>query len=96
MSAERWNTSETSRRGPLTPRPAIVTLPLDAGISPARMRSSVDLPQPERPTSVTNSFSPISRSICRSASTAPPRPAKVFEMPSIEISGGASPSTRRP
>jgi hypothetical protein len=55
------------------------------------MRSSVDLPQPERPTRVTNSFSPISRSIWRSASTAPPRPAKTFETPSIEISGAASP-----
>ncbi len=58
-SAKVWNTIATSARGPddglardQTPRRSV------AGIRPAMMRSSVDLPQPERPSNETISFSP--------------------------------------
>ena len=45
------------------------------------MRRSVDFPQPERPTSVTNSFSPISRSMPSSARSVVLRVSKVCETP---------------
>jgi hypothetical protein len=68
-----------------------VTRPSDGSISPAAMRRSVDLPHPERPTSVTSSFSPTSRSIPSSARTSlPPRPPKRFATPSMRMSGSAS------
>ena len=41
--------------GPQTGLPARVSVPLSGGISPASMRSSVDLPEPDCPRMVTNS-----------------------------------------
>ena len=41
--------------GPSTGLPASVSVPLSAGISPASMRSSVDLLEPDCPRMVTNS-----------------------------------------
>jgi hypothetical protein len=46
----------TSWAGPATVRPPIDTLPSLAGMRPAMMRSSEDLPQPERPSSDTISL----------------------------------------
>ena len=43
------------------------------------MRSRVDLPQPDRPTTATNSPSRMSRLSPRNASTEPDRPVKVCE-----------------
>ena len=68
-SAGVWKSMPTSRLGPLTGTPPIATEPLVGGISPAMIRSSVDFPQPERPTSVTNSCRRTSSVISASAST---------------------------
>ena len=56
-SAKVWNTIATSRAGPVD-RPAADRhrCRRSAGIRPAMMRSSVDLPQPERPSSATISL----------------------------------------
>jgi hypothetical protein len=75
-SAGRWNMNDTSRRGPATGSPATVTAPYVGGSSPAISRRSVDLPHPDRPISVTNSFCRTCRSIASSAWTWPPRPSK--------------------
>ena len=56
-SAKLWNTIATSPAGPETSAPPMVTLPEVAGIRPAMIRSSVDFPQPERPSSATISLS---------------------------------------
>src|SRR5438046_7320034 len=48
-----------------------MTVPEDCGSSPAMMRISVDLPQPEAPTSVMNSPSATSRSIPERTGTPP-------------------------
>ncbi len=56
---------------------AIWPPPIDS--SPAIMRSSVDLPQPEGPTSTTNSPSAMSTSTPRITSTVP----KAFRTPRI-------------
>ena len=53
-SAKLWNTMATSAAGPATSAPADRDrCRRSAGIRPAMMRSSVDLPQPERPSSAT-------------------------------------------
>jgi hypothetical protein len=52
---------------PSTRRPPIRTSPLVAVSSPATMRSSVVLPQPEAPSSTRNSWSRMVRSIVCSA-----------------------------
>ncbi len=54
-----------------TLRPSISTSPEVRSSSPAMMRSSVDLPQPEGPTKTTNSPSATSRSMPFSTSTLP-------------------------
>ncbi len=56
MSRSRGGTS-------LTMSPPIQISPPVISSSPATMRSVVDLPQPEGPTSTTNSSSAISRSM---------------------------------
>lgn len=48
------------------------TEPAVGGSREARIRSRVVLPEPLLPTTVTNSFSPISRETSRSASTRRP------------------------
>src|SRR3954449_6855332 len=62
-----------SAPAPWIGRPSQTTCPLVWCSRPARMRSSVDLPQPEAPTSVTNSEAPISSSMsCSAAGLAVP------------------------
>ncbi len=55
----------------LTTSPPIEMSPPVISSSPAIMRSVVLLPQPEGPTSTTNSLSAMSRSIPRTAWTSP-------------------------
>ena len=55
----------------LTIRPPISISPEVMSSSPAIMRSSVDFPQPEGPTSTTNSPSAMSREMSLSTGTAP-------------------------
>src|SRR5262249_59928610 len=65
-----WNTMATPFGGPLMTSPRHSALPEDGAISPAMMRSSVDLPDPERPSRPTispdwmvrSTFSSTSRS----------------------------------
>ena len=49
--------------------PSIATVPAVISSSPAIIRSSVDLPQPDGPTSTMNSPSSIERSMSRSTGT---------------------------
>src|SRR5512147_2311003 len=49
--------------------PPIMMSPSEISSRPAIIRSVVDLPQPEGPTSTTNSWSAMSRSMPRTAST---------------------------
>src|SRR4051794_17542845 len=74
-----------SRRGPVTRSPDTVISPAEAGSRPAISRSMVDLPQPDRPTTATNSPSPTSRWMSRRASTVPDRPANDRETPDNRI-----------
>src|SRR5205085_10170475 len=53
----------------LTTSPPIMMSPSEMSSSPAIILSVVDLPQPDGPTSTTNSWSAISRSMPRTAST---------------------------
>ena len=55
----------------LTRLPSMKMLPLEISSRPATMRSVVDLPQPDGPTSTTNSWSPISRLAASTAVTPP-------------------------
>ena len=55
--AKLWNTIATSSAGPFTGSPEIVTVPSVGRVSPAMMRKSVDLPEPERPSRAT--ISPV-------------------------------------
>ena len=64
MSRSRGGTS-------LTTSPPIQISPPVISSSPAIMRSVVDLPQPEGPTSTTNSSSAMSRSMPFTACTPP-------------------------
>ena len=70
-SAWAWNTTPLPRPGPVTATPSTSTSPAVASTSPAMMLSSVVLPQPLRPTSVTNSFSATASSM-PSSTAAPP------------------------
>src|SRR5688572_29574629 len=54
-----------------TTSPPVSIVPASASSSPAIVRGSVLLPQPERPTSTANSPSRMSRSTPRTAGTAP-------------------------
>ena len=58
---------------PFIPRPPIAISPALAISSPAMIASSVDLPQPEGPTSTVNSPSSMSRLTFFSTSTGPNR-----------------------
>src|SRR5215470_11511974 len=57
----------------LTTSPPIIISPSVMSSRPAIMRSVVDLPQPDGPTRTTNSWSAISRSMPRTASTSSKR-----------------------
>src|SRR5262244_3407794 len=60
-----------SRRGPVIGVPWSFTSPRLAGSNPARIFRSVDLPQPEGPTTATNSPSATLKSMPSSARTVP-------------------------
>ncbi len=60
-STGAWNTMPTSRLGPSTGRPRSSTSPLVRRSRPARILSSVLLPQPLGPTTVTNSPSSMAK-----------------------------------
>ena len=70
--------------------PLIVTSPALGWVRPARIRSSVVLPQPDCPSSVTNSCLRMPRSMSVSARVSRLRALKRFETPRSSIS--ASPS----
>src|SRR5215470_13020611 len=68
-----------SRRGPEISVSRRSASPLEGGRMPARIFSSVDLPQPDGPTTATNSPSPTPNVVRSSALTDPSRVAYVFE-----------------
>src|SRR6476659_1080935 len=81
MSRSRGATLLT-RRSPMRISPAVTSS------SPAIMRRMVDLPQPDGPTSTTNSSCATSRSTPRTASTLPNRLVRPFnESCAIPVSG---------
>lgn len=65
--------SSRARRASAALSGPIRTSPVLGGCRPATMRSSVALPQPDAPTSATNSPAAISRSVGRSATPFPNR-----------------------
>ena len=74
-SAYDWKTIAMSRSfggTSVTSRSPIRMLPSSTGSSPASIRSVVDFPQPEGPTSTRNSPSPISRSRASTAGASVP------------------------
>ncbi len=82
-----WNTTPASGRGLVTISPPQRTVPEDALSRPARMRSSVVLPQPLGPTTEMNSLSPMSTLTSDSATTiSPDRDENRFPKPAIRIS----------
>ena len=77
-----------SAPGPVTALPSSRMRPVVGVSSPATMRSSVDLPQPDGPRMVTKSLSATARSVGSSARVgAPPRTAgkmrETFSMRSL-------------
>jgi hypothetical protein len=70
-STALWNTMPTSFCGPLMGLPASVSVPPLMGSRPATIFSSVLLPQPEGPTTETNSPSRMAKSSGLSDSTGP-------------------------
>src|SRR5690349_19250803 len=84
-SAKRWKT--TVRLGPAAPagRPSTRISPALGASRPAAIIISVDLPQPDGPTTVTNSPLAIARSHGSSARVSPPRAWNVFETPRNSI-----------
>ena len=66
-SANCWNTTERSGPGRSTSLPPTVTVPVEGKSSPAAMRINVVLPQPDGPTTATNSRSSTLRSMRSSA-----------------------------
>ena len=63
--------SRSDGASPFTTRPPIEMVPPEIPSSPAIMRRRVDLPQPEGPTSTTNSPSAMSKSTPWITSSAP-------------------------
>src|SRR5258708_35533579 len=76
-----WNTMALAT---VQPAASMVKLPVVCCSRPARIRSSVDLPQPLGPTMHRNSPAAIDRSMSTSAGTVPRDPSNTF--PSLEIS----------
>ncbi len=74
-SAYDWNTIAISRNFAgmgFTTRPSIDTVPDVIGSSPATIRSTVDLPQPEGPSRTMNSRSATVKLTSLTAGAAPP------------------------
>ena len=78
-----WNTMPRSGLGPSTGLPSTVTVPSVGTSRPPMMFKSVDLPQPDGPTTVMNSFSWMSRSTPLSATISPLRVWNFFTTWSI-------------
>src|SRR5471032_3064312 len=76
-----WNTMAVSVDGPSISWPATAIWPEVAVSSPAIIMSSVDFPQPERPSRQTNSPSSPTKSMPRSASTDSVLPGKILPTP---------------
>src|SRR5882757_6517770 len=74
----------TLLKGPATSRSATTTPPLVARLRPDTSLSSVDLPQPDGPTTATNSPLPM-RSDAPSSASVPPAPPSYIRLTS-EIS----------
>ncbi len=68
-----WKTMPTSSGGSVTARPSMRISPEVGGIRPATSFRSVDFPQPDGPTTATNSPSRMSRSSGFSDGTSPSR-----------------------
>jgi hypothetical protein len=89
-SAYSWKTVCTSRSNggaAVTSRPRRLTVPEVGRSNPAIIRSTVVLPEPEGPRSVTNSPSAMSRS---SPWTATTPPGNSLRTPRSEMAGGRS------
>ena len=89
-STGAWKTMPTEGIGPLTTRPSTLIRPAVAGRSPAMMRSSVDLPQPDGPTTATSSPPSTLNVMSRSASTGPESARYVIPTPSRTINASAA------
>ncbi len=73
MEGERGKTTPIFLLGPVSASPSMSIVPPERAMMPAMIFSTVLLPQPEGPTTETNSFSPRSKFRSRSASMRPPR-----------------------
>ena len=69
-----WNAMPAMDSGPSTSRPATSTVPELAGHKPVTRRISVDFPQPDGPTTATNSARSTESVVLRSASVPPVPP----------------------
>src|SRR5262245_57120885 len=78
--------------GPSGASPSIKTCPASAHWKPLRMSSSVDFPQPDGPTSATNSPLEAARSMPSSTGRSPFRVGNDLEMPVAEMLPGIAPA----
>src|SRR4029077_14723520 len=78
--------------GPATGSPSTLTSPRSGRSKPAMMFSRVVLPQPEGPTTATNSPSETAKSIASSTGNGPSRVGKVFETSLTRILSGITPA----
>src|SRR5690606_36956622 len=89
-SANSWNTTPRSGPGPSTGRPSTRSSPAVTGSKPPTMCRNVLLPQPDGPTTVTNSPSPTTRLNPRTASTLRPSRLKVLTRSRTAMTGPAA------
>ena len=81
-----WKTMPVSWRGSSTTTPSMATLPEVGRIRPDARRKRVDLPQPDGPTMVMNSLSPmVSEMSSRATTSAPSRERNTLNRRSISI-----------
>src|SRR3979409_1339430 len=93
-SAWLWKITARSMLGPSITWPSTITVPSEGRSSPARMLSTVVLPQPEWPMTQTNSPRRIaSQRFSNTVVSPPPGALKRLAMPSIEISLSEGPLT---
>src|SRR5262249_4624706 len=89
-SVAAWNTTPRSVPGPSTSRPAITTPPVVGVLSPIRIDSTVDLPQPEWPSSQPNSPSATSSVKSRRITAGPDGVSYVLASCAISTNAGGS------
>ena len=95
-SAKFWKTTAAPGWMPARGLPCCSTAPDDAGISPMRIRRSVDFPHPEGPRTATTSFGRISKSMpWRMTRERPPSSWKTFVTPRTAAIGGVEDGTGR-